>query len=327
MCGMNSLQWFFVRCSYYCILEERKLRLRGVTSIIQGHRAGKWQRWDLNHRCMLILDNERAVRTDAADLGPETLVLADGAELFLECLFISAPRPASARDLTGRGEDALGERTWKEKNARSRRERESGPFAGNISWRLLRRKKKWLDLIYIYIWKQHCWGKCFLRRLIFTLLATLVVSSLFSVPHKWGLSLFLPHRIVKNPSVMPGTTGCTLFSPSPGFISKYPLPTFALATASWPVITHQNMDFLGRISSAQPPKFICNVGFPCHKAQAAQQNLEPRFPALKSASSEDCVPMVACKCLFQEGNCFEVTISLTFTIIICLMSCVKLITA
>ena len=58
---------------------------------------------------MLVLENERAVRTDAADLGPETLV-AYGAELLLRIPVHQCPRPASARNLTGK-RGRLGERT------------------------------------------------------------------------------------------------------------------------------------------------------------------------------------------------------------------------
>lgn len=44
---MNSSQWLFKLGALIILFYERKLRLREVTNIFQGHTAGKWQRWDL----------------------------------------------------------------------------------------------------------------------------------------------------------------------------------------------------------------------------------------------------------------------------------------
>lgn len=78
---------------------------------------------------MLILDNERAVRTDAADLGPETLVLADGAELFLECL-LTALHP-TAEILTGKRGRLGGKNIERKERKKSARKRIRA-FARNI---------------------------------------------------------------------------------------------------------------------------------------------------------------------------------------------------
>lgn len=47
---MNSSQQFFKLGALIILFYDRKLRLRGVTNIIQGHTAGKWQRRDPSHQ-------------------------------------------------------------------------------------------------------------------------------------------------------------------------------------------------------------------------------------------------------------------------------------
>lgn len=45
----NSSQWLFKLGALIILFYERKLRLREVTNVIQGHTGGKCQRQDLIH--------------------------------------------------------------------------------------------------------------------------------------------------------------------------------------------------------------------------------------------------------------------------------------
>ena len=145
-----------------------------------------------------------------------------------------------------------------------------------------------------------------MRHLTLPLLATLVLSNLFSLPHKWGLIILTSQKSEKSKHgawhiwVLTAFSSALLLGVSVSIVCLL----LALAQApSWPANPRPRIwvSWEGFLQPSHSSSFVMRA-FPAIKLQAAWKTLEPHFPALKSASSEDRVPVAACKCLFQEGK-------------------------